>query len=166
MYPFSFISNIGALQALLLFSGLILIIIEMFYPGFGVAGITGIILLVVGVLLTAKTLMDLMIMIAIILIILGVALALVVRSATRGRLNKFLVLPDSLKKDQGYSSVENLDHYISKEGIAMTALRPAGSASFDGVMLDVVSEGSYIPKNSRIKVIDVSGRRVVVRSIN
>jgi membrane-bound ClpP family serine protease len=165
MNPLNFIYSIGAIQAILLFSGLILIIVEMFNPGFGAAGITGIIFLIVGVLLTAKTLFDVMIMLLIILVILGVALAFVIRSATKGRLNKRLVLPDSLKKEQGYSSSQNLEHLIGKEGVAITVLRPSGTANFDGVILDVVTEGKYIPKDSKVKVIDVSGRRIVVRNI-
>ncbi|HHW30862.1 MAG TPA: hypothetical protein GXX20_04185 [Clostridiaceae bacterium] len=165
MGPLDFVYNIGLIQALLLFSGLFLIIVEMFNPGFGVAGITGIILLILGIIITAKSFLDALIMTAIILVIIVVALLLVLRSASRGRLKKVLVLSDSLKKDEGYTSVESLENYIGKEGVALTILRPSGSAEFDGEILDVVTEGRFIPKNSKVKIVDVSGRRIVVRAV-
>ena len=165
MDPFNFVYNIGLLQAILLFAGFIFIFIEMFNPGFGIPGITGIILLIIGVIVTANSLLQALVMALIIIIILGVALYFVMRSASRGKLNKKLVLPDSMKKDQGFSSVESYDQYIGKEGIALTILRPSGSAEFDGIILDVVTEGKFIPKDSKVKVIEVTGRRIVVREV-
>lgn len=160
-----FITNIGVIQALCLIIGLILVIIEMFFPGFGAPGITGLILLVVGVLLTAKSLLEALILVIVILAVLGVALALVFRSASKGRLSRILVLSDSLKKELGYSGTEDLESFLNKEGVTITVLRPSGIADFNGVKLDVVSESSFIPKDARVKVIEVSGPRVVVREI-
>lgn len=163
MYPLSFIVNIGALQAVILFSGLILIVIEMFNPGFGAPGIMGLFLLMVGVLLTARSLFDALIMVIIILAILGLAFIFALRSAKKGRLNRILVLSDSLKNDLGYNSSRNLDHLMGKEGTVLTILRPSGSADIDGIILDVVSEGSFIAKGSKVEVVEVTGNRVVVR---
>lgn len=165
MAPFAFVYHIGLLQAILLFAGLALLIAEMFFPGFGAAGITGIILLIIGILITAKSFLEALIMAAVLLVIIVVAIIILFHSAFRGRLKKFLVLPDSLKKDEGYTSVISYEHYIGREGIALTVLRPSGTAEFDGEILDVVTEGQYIPKNSKVKIVDVSGRRIVVRAI-
>ena len=52
---FSFLDGIQLYQIIILLLGLILLIIEMFTPGFGVAGGTGLILLVAGIILTAST---------------------------------------------------------------------------------------------------------------
>jgi membrane-bound serine protease (ClpP class) len=46
------------------------------------------------------------------------------------------------------------------EGIAHTDLRPAGRGMFDGKMVDVQSDGSYISKGARIRVVNV-GRYVI-----
>ena len=90
---------------------------------------------------------------------------MVLHSAARGKLSKTLILKDSLSKESGYIGTEDLEYFVGKEGIALTVLRPAGTAEFDGVRLDVVSEGDYIPKNSRVKIIQVTGRRIVVRKV-
>lgn len=143
--------------------GFILVIIEMFNPGFGAPGITGTILLILGIISVARNLYDVFILVIIILAVLGIALTFVLHSATKGRLSKTLVLTDSLNKEQGFEGTEDLKFFLGKEGKAVTILRPAGTADFDGVKLDVVSESEYIQKDAKIKVIKVEGRRIVVR---
>jgi membrane-bound serine protease (ClpP class) len=54
---------------------------------------------------------------------------------------------------------------VGQEGAALTVLRPAGKAKIHGRIIDVVSEGPFIPAESRLEVIEVSGNRVVVRQI-
>ena len=44
-----------------------------------------------------------------------------------------------------------------------TVLRPAGMADFDGVKLNVVSDGEYIPAGTRVVVARVEGNRILVR---
>lgn len=166
MELFSFILNIGVLQALILIAGLGLMVFEIFNPGFGMPGIVGLILLALGVILTAKSVFEALVMTIILIAILALALALMLRSASKGRLSRTLILSDSLKKESGFSSTEDLSGYLGKEGVAATILRPSGTAEFDGVKLDVVTEGSFIPKGTRIKIINVSGRRVVVREVS
>ncbi len=50
-----------------------------------------------------------------------------------------------------------------QEGAAWTALRPAGTAVIGGQRLDVVTEGAFIEKDARVRVVRVEGNRVVVR---
>jgi len=162
---FSFLDGIQLYQIIILLLGLILLIIEMFTPGFGVAGGLGLVLLVAGIILTASTPLEALAMIVILLVILGAALTVVLHSAAKGKLSKTLVLNDSLNKEAGYIGTEDLEYFIGKEGTTLTVLRPAGTAEFDGIRLDVVSEGDYIPRNSKVKIIQVTGRRIVVRKI-
>jgi len=162
---FSFLDGIQLYQIIILLLGLILLIIEMFPPGFGVAGGLGLVLLVAGIILTASTPLEALVMIVILLVILGAALTVVLHSAAKGKLSKTLVLNDSLNKEAGYIGTEDLEYFIGKEGTTLTVLRPAGTAEFDGIRLDVVSEGDYIPRNSKVKIIQVTGRRIVVRKI-
>jgi membrane-bound ClpP family serine protease len=160
-----FISNITLLSGLCFAFGMILVIVEMFHPGFGVAGITGTILLVAGVLLTAKTLIQLLVMLIVIVAILCGALTIVLKSATKGRLSKILVLHEAQKKETGYVGSDDLEYFLGKEGITTSILRPSGTADFQGIKLDVVSEGEFIPKDCKVKIMEVQGRRIVVREI-
>lgn len=165
MNIFDFLTTVEIWQIVILIAGLILVVIEMFHPGFGVPGITGAVLLVLAVILIASTLMQALVLIIIIIAVLGAALSLVLHSAAKGRLSKTLILSDSLKKESGYIGTEDLEYFLGKEGITVTVLRPAGTADFDGVKLDVVSESEFIKNNSPVKIIKVEGRRIVVRQI-
>ncbi len=54
---------------------------------------------------------------------------------------------------------------VGKQGVAMTVLRPAGKAQIGDDFVDVVSEGAFISAGRKIEVLAVSGNRVVVREI-
>ena len=159
------VNNLNVLATFCLVFGLILVVIEMFHPGFGVMGISGTVLLIVGVILTAKSITEAFFMMSIILLILGVVLIFVFHSATKGKLSKKLILKEAQKKETGYIGTEDLDYFLDKEGVAYTVLRPAGTADLDGVKMDVVTQGEYIDKGARIKIIKVQGRRIVVEKI-
>jgi len=143
--------------------GLVLVIIEMNIPGFGVPGIVGVILLAVGVILSVDTLLQALIMIIIILAILGVALILILQSASKGRLSKRLVLSDSLENDVKFSAGSDLSYFIGSEGNTVTILRPSGTADFSGIRLDVISEEGFIPRNTVVIITKVEGNRIFVK---
>lgn len=162
----SFVNNMGWAAALCFLAGFILVAVEMHLPGFGAAGISGTILLVSGIVLTAKSFLDALVLILIILTVLGVLLTIVLQSATKGKLSKSLILSDSLDKTSGYIGTEDMEYFLGKEGFSVTKLRPAGIADFDGVRLDVVTDGEFVDKDTQVIVIKVQGRRIVVKSMD
>lgn len=162
---FGFLLNITWFPALCFILGFILITVELFNPGFGIAGISALILFILGIIFSARTFLDAIIMIILILLIIAILLFIVLRSASKGRLNKKLILPDRLSKDSGYVGRNEPESFLGKEGITLTVLRPSGNALIDGVKLDVVTEGEYIPKNTRVKVTKVEGIRIVVKEV-
>lgn len=159
------VQSIGLLSVIFFGLGFLLVLIEVFVPGFGVPGVLGIIFLIVGVIVTAKTLLQALILIIIILAILGVLTSILIRSASKGKLSKKIILSTSINKDEGYIGTNDMQYFLDKKGTTLTVLRPAGTVDFDGVKLDVVSEGDFIPKDTEVKVIKVEGRRIVVRQI-
>jgi len=159
--------------------GLILLILEIFViPGFGVAGISGIILMVAALILTmidwvpgdwgnTPSLNEISASIAVVAISITGAIALIVISAkfmpkTPGL--KGVFLSNKMDKEDGYTAFneKNYQQWINKTGIAKTTLRPAGKAVIDGELLDVVTQGDFINKNSKIKVVHVDSNHIVV----
>ena len=66
----------------------------------------------------------------------------------------------------GYTSAQmQYKDLVGQEGVALTALRPAGMARFGDKKVDVVSEGEVVDPDSRVRVIEVRGNRVVVRAV-
>jgi membrane-bound serine protease (ClpP class) len=73
--------------------------------------------------------------------------------------------PDLADEHTPGSLLESPQSLVGREGTAVTVLRPAGKAKINGRLIDVVSDGPYIPAERRIEVVAVSGNRIVVREI-
>jgi len=71
----------------------------------------------------------------------------------------------ALKADEkGFrSSVAINDSLLGREGETLSPLHPSGIALINGERLDVVTRGEMLGKGVRIKVIDVTGNRIVVK---
>lgn len=76
-----------------------------------------------------------------------------------------LVLDERQQNRDGYTSVEDKSRFLGATGVCVTDLRPAGTISVEGEPLDVVTEGNFLKKGKRVKVINVDGSRVLVRQI-
>ncbi len=161
---FSFAAQISPFAATCFILGILLLLVEMIHPGFGVPGITGIALLFLGVFLSARTWSEVLALTLIILGLIGLALSFVFNSAKSGYLSKKLILQQKSVKESGYVAVADQSELLEKEGTALTVLRPSGKADFDGTIIDVVTEGDFIPEKSKIRVIKVEGSRVIVRT--
>lgn len=163
---FGFFLRFHWISAICFIIGLILIIVEMFSPGFGVPGISGIILLILGIMFTAQNLLEAIVMVALILIIIGVLLVIFFRLASKGKLNNKIILVDKMNKEAGFVGRSEPGSFLGKEGITVTMLRPSGTVSIDGTRLDVVTDGEFIPKGTKVKVVKVEGIRIVVEKLN
>ena len=150
----------AALIAMILGYGLL--VLEMYIPGFGAPGILGVMLAILGLVFMQPTALQALIIVVIYVALLSVALVICLRTASRGRFaNSRFVLKDSatVKHDE---SENELSYFIGKRGVTLSVLRPAGIAEFDGVRLNVVSQGDFIDKDANIRVVCVEGRRIVV----
>ncbi len=67
-------------------------------------------------------------------------------------------------KDGVVSQAPELEKYIGLEGIALSDLRPSGTARIEGKRVDVVTRGEYLEKNSAIVVYSVTGNQIIVIS--
>ena len=147
---------------ILLIIGFALVVVEMYIPGFGFPGITGTICLIAGVALYAKTdIIAWLVMTVIIVSLLCVALSISIRSAAKGRLAKSKLVLNEVSTSE--VSENDLSYYVGKNGSAVTVLRPAGIGEFEGVKLNILSDGEYIAEGARITVTRVEGNRIFVR---
>jgi len=160
---FGFLLNMTWVPAVCFIVGFLLIIFEMFTPGFGVPGISGIIFLALGVMFTARNLTEALIMTFLVIIIVGVLIFIFFRLAKKGKLNNKIILVDKMNKESGFVGRDENPDLLGKEGITVTMLRPAGTIEINGEKVDVVTEGEFIPKGVMVKVIKVEGLRIVVK---
>ena len=159
-------------ELLLVVGGVILLGLEILViPGFGVAGVVGVIALAVGLGLalvgagaTTSAVVAAFGRVAIsILLALASGLALL-RMLPRVPFGRRLVLSTEMGAERGYMSPPESDQrQLGRAGIALSPLRPAGVAEIDGSRVDVVSDGGFIEAGAAIEVTRVEGNRVVVR---
>ena len=150
---------------ILMLVGVALLVVEMYIPGFGVPGVSGVALLVLGFILLKPTLGQGLVLFAILAAILCVALSICLITASRGRLSKSKLVLNDVAVPAEAAEHNDLNYFIGREGTTHTALRPAGIGEFDGVKLNVVSDGEFIGQGRAIRVLSVQGNRIVVQEI-
>ncbi len=152
--------------AIILFiAGFILVGIEMIIPGISVPGVAGIICLVVAIFLVSDSFVEGAVIALVILTLLGIMFAIILGLLSKAKLRSPLILKDEQKKEKGFISANDLKYLLGKQGIAITDLRPSGTADFDGVEFDVISEGKYILKDTKLVIYKVQGSKLIVKAI-
>lgn len=152
-----------ALVALVL--GYVLLVVEFCIPGFGVPGVLGVVLAILGIITMQPTPMQALIVVVVYVALLGVALAVCLRSAARGRISKSRLVLSDVATHADTPETNDLNYFIGKTGTAHTPLRPVGIAEFDGVRLNVVSDSDFIDRGAAVQVKCVEGKRIVVSKI-
>ena len=165
--------NISADYAALAFiAGVALLLVELFViPGFGVAGITGIVLMVGSVffvfqnaykLETAVFALSFSIILA---FVLGMGLLYIL---PKTRTWNHFVLQTAMDSGAGFHSAprEDFQGYVGKTGVALTPLRPAGTVRIDDKRLDVVTVGDFVLRDTPVKIVDVEGSKIFVEAID
>lgn len=79
------------------------------------------------------------------------------------RVGRRLMLNSTLNLGEGEKSVP-AQALLGKQGVALTFLRPAGTARIEGKKIDVVTEGGLVEKGRAIVVVAQEGMKVVVRA--
>jgi membrane-bound serine protease (ClpP class) len=167
----------GLEELLLLVAGFALMMLEVFViPGFGVAGITGIVCIFASLLLTLIGLPLSVVFstsawveplarvcAALAVTILGMLLAIRFLPGTRA--GKRLVLASATLRSAGFVASDE-SRFAGKEGVAESDLRPVGVARFGDERVDVVTEGEYVQRGQALTVVHVEGARIVVRVVN
>ncbi|MGC4022648.1 MAG: NfeD family protein [Cyclobacteriaceae bacterium] len=164
-------------EIIALMIGIVLLIAEIFIiPGFGVAGILGITLTMVSLILIMLNndffnfefvpLGDIVqATFAVIGGISGGALLLFFGGArlTQTKAFKRIALTDTQESAQGYSVNASSKELIGKKGIAYTVLRPSGKVMIEDQVYDAFTRGEYIQKGEPIEVIGTEGVTLKVK---
>lgn len=149
----------------LIFSGAVLLALEVFVPG-GVVGAIGILLLLWAAFVALNAVGGALgIVLAIFALLVGCAmLFLVVKAFPNSFVGRNLSLATNMK--ESHAADQGLASLVGAEGIASTVLRPSGFAELKGQRVDVVTRGENVEQGLRVRVIEVEGSRVVVQKIS
>lgn len=167
-------------EVLIFIAGIVLVLVEIFaIPGFGVAGVSGIVLIVSGLALSLVgnvafdfsevPFIELFQSFAFVIFMFFLSVSLSIWAGQKLITStpfRFLALHADHKKEDGYvSSDPEIKLIIGKIGEAYSILRPSGKVMVDGEVYDAVAESSWIEKGSKVKVIRQETTQIYVRQI-
>jgi len=159
--------------------GIVLLLLEIFViPGFGVAGISGIVL-IIGALILVMLNNDVFdftfvdgseIVAAVTSTLVGLIAAIMMMffggvRLTQTKVFEKISLPDTQKRSEGYTSNFNQQSYLGMKGITYTVLRPSGKILINDELKDAFTRGEFIDKDKKVEVVDESGTSLKVREI-
>ncbi len=155
-------------EIILFLLGIVLIALEVFViPGFGIAGVSGIILVITGLTFSmlqndlfdfsgvglGKVFQSFSIVLT---AMLGGFFAMIYASSKLLKSSTFgskIALTTAETIEEGYIGVDaSLGKLVGMEGISQTDLRPSGKINIDDELYDAVAETGYIEKKSKIMV--------------
>lgn len=167
-------------EILVFLAGLILLAVEVFViPGFGVAGVLGILLIVLGLTLSLVksvpsdfpvNLPDgnafvkaLFIVLASMIISIGLSFYFFGR-LIKSSVFKHVSVQTTIGKEEGYVGVNLKEkELVGKIGIAFTILRPSGKVEIGGDVYDATAETGYIEKGEKVIVVKYETAQLFVR---
>ena len=169
-------------EILLFIGGLALLILEIFViPGFGVAGISGIVLMVGALVLAMIFNIGFDFHFAprgavignffnvLTALIIGFFISLWLSKKVFLMKTKYgvLALDTELKEADGFTSVDNqLSKLVGKEGTALTFMRPAGKVEVDGEIYDAVTDMGVVEQGTTVRVVKFENAQLVVEKAN
>lgn len=161
-----FVGESGFLSPAVFLLGLVLLAIEIFViPGFGITGILGIVGIAAGIFMSfgisnisQATFVVFISLIADIILIIILARFIFKSGIFQ---NKIALDTDTA----GYHSSVSYDDLLGLEGITDTFFRPSGNIIINDKKYDAITEGEFINKGAKIKVILVEGNKIVIKEI-
>ncbi|HEY9068645.1 MAG TPA: NfeD family protein [Candidatus Ozemobacteraceae bacterium] len=156
-------------EAVLLFGvGLLLLLAEVFViPGFGITGISGILAMCAGLVITFGGIYTATYAIAKIIALSIVMIILLYNLGPRLKLFDRFILKEAMTTEAGFVAVDAhaFDKLLHLEGLTVSPCRPAGIVRIGQDKYDVSSDGEFIERGRPVTVIAVEGTKIVVREV-
>ncbi len=169
-------------EIIIFFVGIVLLALEVFViPGFGIAGVSGIILIILGLSLsmvdnvdfefTTPNLIPVFKSLFIVVgsfflsIVLSIWLSNKLLTSVNSPLSRF-VLHSKQNPDEGFIAVDNeAKKMIGKEGTAETILRPSGKVRVDDEIYDAMANTGFVKAGAKIKVLRFEYGQLYVKEV-
>ena len=168
------------LEIILFLIGLVSLAVEIFvFPGFGIFGMSGILLMLCSIVLASHTFVwpthdyeyqelghTLLQIMAMLIAVGGCAIVLARYFPSLPLFNRLVLKPEPWMRVEAEDSLgrpvvegyESLAILIGETGRTTSPLRPTGKAQFGGLVIDVTADRAFVETDSLVEVIDVQAR--------
>lgn len=150
---------------ILLVAGFVLVGVEMVVPGFGLPGVSGAVCLIAGVFFVADSIEEGILITVVVIVVLGILMTIIMGLLAKRKLKSPIILDTDVKAQDAYLNSADLEYLVHRQGITVTNLRPAGKGNFDGIDLDIISDGGYIERGTPVVIDRVSEKRLIVKRL-
>ena len=150
---------------ILLVAGFVLVGVEVVVPGFGLPGISGIVCLIAGIFFVADSIEEGILITVVVIVVLGILMTIIMGLLAKRKLKSPIILDTDVKAEDAYLNSADLEYLVHRQGITVTNLRPAGKGNFDGIDLDIISDGGYIERGTPVVIDRVSEKRLIVKRL-
>ena len=155
---------------LMLCVGLVLLFIEMFIPGFGVCGISGLVVIAGGIITHAvltKSIVQVLGLILIFSLVIIILFLILIRSARYGLLGKTPFVENKTAVPMNYQNQSEFAFLVGEVGVAITDMRPSGKFMIDDKVYEGIEKNAdMVEKGQRVKVVQVEGIKIIVEKEN
>ena len=144
----------------------VLYVIEMFLPGFGIAGILGSCCFVAVIVMqfAGNSVANALLVSAIMLVLIAAALLVFIRSFQKGKLSKSkIVLNEHINTSSSPVAGQELSSLVGRTCVSVTPLRPSGIAEIDGKRINVETYGNFVSAGTEVVIVQVEGLNVFVK---
>ena len=147
--------DINIVGILVFLIGLLFVGLELIVPGGFIAGIVGVLSMIVGISMIINNLYLAFLTVAILFILVFLS-----KDFDSSKFNKFV-----LKETNSKSFTQSSKKYLNKKGITITPLRPSGKIEIDGDYIDAITRGDFIPKGCEVVVSEIKDFKIIVRRV-
>ena len=154
-----------ALIVALIIAGLVLLMLEILTPSFGLLAASAVAALcgAVWMCYTIDGRLALAVLVAL-LVAVPCYLVFMVRWLPTTSLGQHLFLKRAPRGEgEGVPDADEMQAMVGQTGTAETLLRPSGAIRIDGKRIIALSESGIIPKGQSVKVVRAGGSNVIVR---
>jgi membrane-bound serine protease (ClpP class) len=150
----------------LIVCGALLMAMDIYLPGLVLASI-GVLLQLIGVALFARDAGGSQVaFLAAMVVALDLVIVFVsIKYFPKTRVGKKMILAHTQQTYQT-ATQESLQSFVGKECVTESPLRPTGTAMLDGRRVDVMTEGDFIPKGARVRIIGIREGHLLVNKLN
>ena len=161
-------SGYGAIPMIIMFAGVILCIVEVFVPGFGIFGILGGIFSVCGIV--ARSIMGAtfaqilyMILVDVSLVCLSIIVMIISTRCGFIRHSSLVESKTSISVNYGKDNKQLLK-MLGKTTFATTEFKPTGKFNYNGETYEATTYGEFIQKGEKIQIVEVKADKIFVRT--
>lgn len=167
----SLFDGYGMIPMIIMLFGVLLCIVEVFIPGFGLFGVLGGICSIGGIvarMFLGASLTQFLIMILLFSSLIVLAIISMFISARCGLIKYSPIVEEktSVPVNYGKDNKQLVKTLLGKTTFASTEFKPIGKFSYNGEMYEATTYGEFVSKGEKIQIVEIKADKIFIKVAN